>query len=88
MSKVIIDCKDIKTVEDFHKYVKRVFDFPDFYGRNLDALWDLLTERSSLDVKLVNKNFLLANLGDYGNKVISLFEELADENHNYKIRIY
>lgn len=27
-----------------HAYLREQFDFPDFYGNNLDALWDLLSE--------------------------------------------
>lgn len=28
-----------------HAYLRERLDFPDYYGRNLDALYDLLTER-------------------------------------------
>lgn len=28
-----------------HDHLARLLDFPNYYGRNLDALYDLLTER-------------------------------------------
>ena len=38
MKIIEIDGKSIKN--DGHKYLKKVFDFPDYYGNNLDALYD------------------------------------------------
>ena len=29
---------------DGHDYLKEVFDFPDYYGKNLDALYDCLCD--------------------------------------------
>ncbi len=44
MRKVILDFKPIKTREDVHKYLAMMLDLPDYYGENLDALYDCLTE--------------------------------------------
>ena len=46
MRKVILDFKPIKTREDVHKYLAMMLDLPDYYGENLDALYDCLTEMS------------------------------------------
>ena len=42
MKIIEIDGKSIK--KDGHKYLKKVFNFPDYYGNNLDALYDCLTD--------------------------------------------
>ena len=44
MNKYIIDCSDIKTEEEFwDAYVSNVeVDGEEYFGRNLDALWDAL----------------------------------------------
>ena len=44
MKKIILDFKPIRTKEDVHKYLSMKFDLPDYYGENLDALYDCLTE--------------------------------------------
>ena len=39
-----VDLSGIKTVEDLHNELKEAFEFPDYYGGNLDALHDCLTD--------------------------------------------
>ncbi|WP_224988025.1 barstar family protein, partial [Bacillus amyloliquefaciens] len=43
MLKVIIDGKDVTSTEALHRILKDQLDFPDYYGENLNALWDCLT---------------------------------------------
>ena len=54
--------------------------FPAYYGANLDALADCLGELGQgVLVVLVNPQAVTAALGDYGSKLIALFEELSAE---------
>ncbi len=39
MRKIIIDGRDFENIEVLHDDLKDKLDFPDYYGRNLDALW-------------------------------------------------
>ena len=43
ITRVSIDCNKITDWASFHKEFARVFGFPDFYGRNMDAWIDCLT---------------------------------------------
>ncbi len=86
--KVKIDCKYIDSEKTFHRTIKRILDLDDYYGDNLDALWDLLTEREYLDIRFTNSKYLEKNLGDYGNKIIDLFEDLSKESDNYRVSFY
>ena len=43
MEEKIIDCTKIKTREDLHRIFRETLSFPDWYGNNLDALYDCLT---------------------------------------------
>ena len=57
MKIIEIDGKSIKN--DGHKYLKKVFDFPDYYGNNLDALYDCLTDIGApTEIRLKNKNYV------------------------------
>ncbi len=44
MKKILLDFKITETPEQVQDYLALEFDFPDYYGRNLDALYDMLTE--------------------------------------------
>ena len=39
-----IDALYLNDRETAHDYLAEIFDFPDYYGRNLDALYDCLSE--------------------------------------------
>ncbi len=45
MKKVLIDCRTWKDKASAHESLQKELGFPDYYGRNADALYDLLTER-------------------------------------------
>jgi hypothetical protein len=47
VSRIAIDCTRIRDWPSFHEEFARIFGFPDFYGKNMDAWIDCLT---SLDV--------------------------------------
>lgn len=42
-----IDCRNIRDWSSFHDEFDRVFGFPDFYGRNMDAWIDCMTSLDS-----------------------------------------
>ena len=39
-----IDALYLNDRETAHEYLAEIFDFPDYYGKNLDALYDCLSE--------------------------------------------
>jgi ribonuclease inhibitor len=54
-----IDFKEIKNNADFYKQLKSKIELPDYFGNNLDALYDVLTGYIKLPLRLnlVNLNF-------------------------------
>lgn len=52
MKQIIIDCRTVSDSAQLHDLLARELDFPDWYGRNLDALYDCLTELED-EVELV-----------------------------------
>lgn len=44
MKTVTIDTNNIKDTETFHEEFKRVMGFPDFYGMNMDAWIDCMSD--------------------------------------------
>lgn len=51
-----IDGQNINSDADFHAAISSALPFPAFYGKNLDALWDVLTGMLERPVLLVWKN--------------------------------
>ena len=39
-----VDCSQLTTQEAMHQRLKQIFNFPDYYGHNLDALADVLPD--------------------------------------------
>jgi len=71
-----------------HNYLKENLGFPDFYGNNLDALWDCLsTDFSSKKIIIFNSKSIVENLGSYGEVLIKLFQEVAIENEAIEVII-
>ncbi len=72
---VILDFTGCRYLGDFHLRIKKTFGFPDYYGENLDALWDLL--RDSCQPKKVfirGVGDLSGELKGYLDKVLLLFD--------------
>ncbi len=46
MRAVYVDFRMFQNPREVHAFLKGQMNFPDFYGMNLDALFDCLTERS------------------------------------------
>ncbi|MBQ7870643.1 MAG: barstar family protein [Oscillospiraceae bacterium] len=64
-----------------HDLLQRELALPDYYGRNLDALYDLLTERREpVAFCLSHWAALEANLGRYAAALRRTLEEAAAAN--------
>ncbi len=71
----------MNTPEIAHAYLKRRLRLPGYYGHNLDALWDILsTDSRPRQVQLINRDAMLAALGQYGRSLIGVFVEAAAVN--------
>lgn len=77
--RIEINAKHIKSEEDFHNEIEGFADI-DGYGRNLDALYDELTQSSDLIV-IENSDYLTKNLGEYGEKVLKVIRDAAEDNN-------
>ena len=53
---VILNCALLTERSSAHAYLKEQFSFPEYYGCNLDALYDCLTERRT-DYTLILKGW-------------------------------
>lgn len=40
----MIDLKEVNTVQELHDLLSTKLGFPDYYGNNWDAFWDMITD--------------------------------------------
>lgn len=88
MIKITLNGKKMDTKEKAHLYIKRKLNTPEYYGKNLDALWDVLSSYNEpIIISLKNKDKLIENLGDYGESIIGVFQDAEKENDNISFEI-
>lgn len=65
--------------QEGHCYLKQMMDFPDYYGNNLDALYDLLTEiKGPVEIHIVNSEKM-------DLRMKKVFESASEENKDMNI---
>lgn len=80
---IILDGREFRDRKTGHEYIKEKFSLADYYGMNLDALWDSLSQTAEeFRIVIVNQDELIKSLGDYGLEIIKIFEELDEEADN------
>ena len=85
MKSVILDAKKMVEKEKMHEYFAKKFDLPEYYGRNLDALFDCLCEINEPTlIKLKNEDALQ---GDTKESLIRLFHDVCNENELVKFEL-
>ena len=65
--------------KDGHDYLMEALNFPDYYGKNLDALYDCLTE-IECDIELINAD-------EVDKDILDTFQDAASENDFLKFKI-
>lgn len=67
--------------EEWHRYLKESFSFPDYYGENLDALADVLSEISEETmIQVSDLELWQERLGDYFEAAWETICEGVEEN--------
>lgn len=88
MIKVILNGERMDSIEKAHLYMKKKLNTPEYFGENLDALWDVLSCYSEpIKISLKNKDKLIKNLGDYGESIIQVFQDAEIENENISFQV-
>ena len=81
METVILDGAEITCIEDVHRAFADALQFPDWYGNNFDALYDMLTvPRSAVTVVLRRPTLLEAMLGRRCRTLRRVLRDAAEEN--------
>ena len=89
MEEIFLDCNKMTSKSEAHKYIKKMLKLPDYYGGNLDALWDLLSTKSrAVSIFLLHEGKLYENLGDYGKHMAEVFKDAAAMNTSVQVYMF
>ncbi len=81
MKAAVIDFGKFENAKDVHAYLKETLSFPDYYGANLDALYDCLTDIGE------DTEILTASSGkDYESGFIRVLRDASLKNRHLRIR--
>lgn len=76
MNEIVLYGEEMK--ENPHEYIKEKLDFPEYYGENLDALYDCLCELPDMIIIIKDSSILDEDL-------IATFKDASVENPDLKL---
>ena len=79
MKQVTIDCTRMTNPDEVHDLFSQALDFPDWYGRNLDALYDMLSSCDELELTLDNA-WAIGKMFRYGDNLKLALDDAAKDN--------
>lgn len=83
MAKIILDASMMEEAEVTHKYLKEMLKLPEYYGFNLDALYDCLTDECSATLTIRNSE----GAGAYFTRVLEVMLDAQEENQELHIEL-
>ena len=84
-----IDLAGVTTKAELHDILVKELPLPEHYGRNLDALYDVLTEQTEAwNIIFYNTSAMEKEIPDYLDNLKKLSARARKESSNLKIRFY
>lgn len=89
MNVIKLDFSNIKSIDELHQYLKTTFNFPDYYGCNWDAFWDMIDDYiehpSVVEIIGLNKLSLVSKWDS--DTMMQVFKDLHSERPDVSIII-
>ena len=86
--KCIVDGKKIRNKRALHLLLKKDLNLSDYYGNNLDALWDEISSSiREREIIVRNQEDLIENLGEYGKRFMTVLYDLDKSVSNFDFKM-
>ena len=81
-----IDLQPVRTQSELHDLLQKILPLPDYYGRNLDSLYDVLMDiGDNAQITFVNSDFGEEALGKYYKNLNRMCNDINNNNPFVKI---
>ena len=82
MRMIVIDGGMMPSKEEAHAYLAQKLSLPEYYGKNLDALFDVLTAGLEMPACLIiyRAKLLEESLGRYGRALLDVMTDASRDN--------
>ena len=85
---ITLDLTGCKYLGEIHQRIKNAFGFPDFYGENWSAFWDLLrSECDSNRIIVLGINTISEEYRWHNDKMQEILQRLKKERAKYGERV-
>lgn len=80
MKELVLDIENVCGADEFYDLLGKQIELPAYFGRNLDALHDVLTEQpETIKITLVNTDVMEAMAPKFLRKLKRMLEDVANE---------
>ena len=76
MKQITLDGNILADAAQVHDYLKEHLQFPEYYGRNLDALYDCLTDLENIEITITAPS----EDGAIYQRIVRVFKAAANAN--------
>lgn len=83
MKQIYLDGNLLSDAAQMHAYLKEQLEFPEYYGNNLDALYDCLTDLENMEIRIT----FPSEDGAIFQRVLRIFKAAANQNEDIKLTI-
>ncbi len=86
MRRIELDLGHIATVRALHIYLRFMLDLPEYYGKNLDALYDCLTDiGEETELCVLGDGEASEEMAAYGPRLWRVLEDAQQENEKLSV---
>jgi ribonuclease inhibitor len=81
--------KTIRSLDDLYDRISILINLPEHFGRNLDALWDVLSTdvEGPFEIIWKNANDSKRSMGKEFDRAVKLLRNLEKERDDFKLKI-
>ena len=83
MKQITLDGNILADAAQVHDYLKEVLNFPEYYGKNLDALYDCLTDLNDTELIITAPE----EDGAVFQKILRIFKAADRTNESLKLNL-
>ncbi len=88
MKDIEINCEKLRSRKVLHDYLEQELTLPNYYGRNLDALHDILINVNgggAINFRIVNRQRQSSRMVGLYQAMLDMLQELHTENPNISV---